>query len=59
MCPACFNILALIAVGAISAGLTELVRTNLLVKTGRKNSDTQKSWSIGKADHASQSQAPR
>ena len=59
MCPTCFNILALIAFGAISAGLTALVPTNLPVKTGRKNSDTQKSWSIGKTDHASQSQAPR
>ena len=59
MCSACFNILALIAFGAISAGLTALVPTNLPVKTGRKNSDTQKSWSIRKTDHASQSQAPR
>ena len=59
MCHGCFNILALIAFGAISAGLTEIVRTNLPVKTGRKNSDTQTSWSIGKADHASQWQAPR
>ena len=58
MCPACFNILALIALGAIS-GLTALVPRNLPVKTGRKNSDMQKSGSIGKADHASQSQAPR
>src|SRR5215469_11443017 len=41
MCSACFNILALIAFGAISAGLTALVPTNLPVKTGRKNSDTQ------------------
>jgi hypothetical protein len=49
MCPTCFNILALIAFGAISAGLTALVPGNLPVKTRRKNSDTQKSWSIGKA----------
>jgi hypothetical protein len=59
MCPTCFNILALIAFGAISPGLTAIVPRNLPVKTDRKNSDTQKSWSIGKADHASQSQAPR
>jgi hypothetical protein len=47
MCPACFNILALIALGAIS-GLTALVPRNLPVKTGRKTATCRNLGRLGR-----------